>query len=516
MNTIQRKARGFTLVELLVVIAIIALLAAILFPVFSKAMSKARQTQSLSNLRELTQAMIIFVQDNKNAYPTVNATDITQSWANQLLSYAGNKKIFTSPEDTNGAGYVSYVMNGALVDALGNGILTAAVTDPTDTGLFIDGSSYKFPEAGLLNWAQDSHNGQPSQFVPRDNAYNTSFVDGHVESTNGTKANDNVDSINSPVANAFYGAAGFGWITNPGAGVVLPTSSQFTVATDTAALTISGGNVLEPIWQAAAAGWVASGAQAPVLNLLGAGNWTTGDIGGSSSLQSGQSWTKANAVAKDAVAIIVSTNSRLGLSSISSATALTIFDGANQAIALPGLGTNTLHVYVRDSGSSTVPEQIENIACYKSGNPGFLNTWTGGNGFKNDGINTPWLGTNSTAIQTATDASEISHVAGDPYGIGYCSVGNADPTKVQILAINTGTTIQKYDRSLVEASTPDANDDALTNTAAGQWELTRYVFAVVNDAGGSANAQTANDFLAYVQSTSFRNSLLFKSTFFSP
>jgi prepilin-type N-terminal cleavage/methylation domain-containing protein len=60
---------GFTLIELLIVIAIIAILAAILFPVFAKAREKARQTTCTSNLKQLSLAMLQYVQDNDERFP---------------------------------------------------------------------------------------------------------------------------------------------------------------------------------------------------------------------------------------------------------------------------------------------------------------------------------------------------------------------------------------------------------------------------------------------------------------
>ena len=65
----RKTARGFTLIELLVVIAIIAILAAILFPVFAKARAKARQTACLSNMKQLAMATIMYTSDWDECWP---------------------------------------------------------------------------------------------------------------------------------------------------------------------------------------------------------------------------------------------------------------------------------------------------------------------------------------------------------------------------------------------------------------------------------------------------------------
>jgi prepilin-type N-terminal cleavage/methylation domain-containing protein len=68
----QRRAynrTGFTLIELLVVIAVIAILAAIIFPVFAKARAKARQTSCLSNIKQLGLATLMYADDNDNTFP---------------------------------------------------------------------------------------------------------------------------------------------------------------------------------------------------------------------------------------------------------------------------------------------------------------------------------------------------------------------------------------------------------------------------------------------------------------
>ncbi|HOS42272.1 MAG TPA: prepilin-type N-terminal cleavage/methylation domain-containing protein, partial [Armatimonadota bacterium] len=79
MNT----PRGFTLIELLVVIAIIAILAAILFPVFAKAREKARQTSCMNNIRQIMIAVSMYIQDHdERVFP---ASDL--AWATYLKSY---------------------------------------------------------------------------------------------------------------------------------------------------------------------------------------------------------------------------------------------------------------------------------------------------------------------------------------------------------------------------------------------------------------------------------------------
>jgi len=66
--------RGFTLIELLVVIAIIAILAAILFPVFARAREKARQSSCLSNCKQIALALLQYAQDMMNGFRVIAAT----------------------------------------------------------------------------------------------------------------------------------------------------------------------------------------------------------------------------------------------------------------------------------------------------------------------------------------------------------------------------------------------------------------------------------------------------------
>jgi prepilin-type N-terminal cleavage/methylation domain-containing protein len=130
-----RRRLGFTLIELLVVIAIIAILAAILFPVFAQAREKARQASCLSNLKQIGTGLYLYLQDYDETYP-INRFDIkgidcrTQTgytWKEAITPYVKSIQVWVCPSaitarkiDGSCSGSCtipgSYVTNGALFD----------------------------------------------------------------------------------------------------------------------------------------------------------------------------------------------------------------------------------------------------------------------------------------------------------------------------------------------------------------------------------------------------------------
>lgn len=140
--------RGFTLIELLVVIAIIAILAAILFPVFAKAREKARQASCLSNTKQLAIAAMQYAQDYDEAFaPWANIVGVAWIYYPTLYDpYIKNSQVWVCPSRTGAYAAVAYVMGSG--PHYGYSCRFCRATRPTVSGACPDRTNNKFASMG--------------------------------------------------------------------------------------------------------------------------------------------------------------------------------------------------------------------------------------------------------------------------------------------------------------------------------------------------------------------------------
>jgi prepilin-type N-terminal cleavage/methylation domain-containing protein/prepilin-type processing-associated H-X9-DG protein len=203
-----RKRNAFTLIELLVVIAIIAILAAILFPVFAQAREKARSATCLSNFKQLGTGVMMYVQDWDDTYPNnrlftfpggSEGNKLLVSWKTATHPYVKNIDVYRcpsnrhnkEPDETKGDDAfglpvfpISYAYNGS---ALWSAAVTktviplASVPEPARYLMLIE-SNAAYSDYGIWGFANAGENGT-SFFVHKNKQMQALFFDGHAKTT---------------------------------------------------------------------------------------------------------------------------------------------------------------------------------------------------------------------------------------------------------------------------------------------------------------------------------------------
>jgi len=186
--------RGFTLIELLVVIAIIAILAAILFPVFARAREKARQTNCLSNVKQIALAAMMYAQDYDETMPSTairwsaggefNATYAT--WIDLISPYTKNLQMYVCPSKGSAGTMTGRLSGTTIINAI-NGGYTANQCFGYNTGGVAMAALERPAEIIYLSegvyWCTRPHWWEANyRLDPRHNdGANNAFADGHAK-----------------------------------------------------------------------------------------------------------------------------------------------------------------------------------------------------------------------------------------------------------------------------------------------------------------------------------------------
>lgn len=199
------KRQGFTLIELLVVIAIIAILAAILFPVFARARENARKANCQSNLKQIGIAYNMYTQDyDERIAPTSIGSPLGTIWAPGLLDpYIKNKQVWICPSNSTIQATAAVGIQGATNCACANtyyrlrggygmnygdtgrlnpwpvpsGRALAEINDPAGTLMVADSNCVVASPPGV--WPSDAANMKAN--MRHNDGANALFCDGHVK-----------------------------------------------------------------------------------------------------------------------------------------------------------------------------------------------------------------------------------------------------------------------------------------------------------------------------------------------
>ena len=246
MTNHSRRLAGFTLIELLVVIAIIAILAAILFPVFAKVREKARQTTCASNLKQLGTAWLMYAQDyDETTMPAYDYTGTTPgcSWltwvgcvgsadgklvpnTSTLQPYTKSEGLKSCPSrpsvneyyaGNTGYGYNWHAFSGFAAGSFPT-ITLAAIQAPTETVVMCDSAAVHVVGGNVQGLEAAAMLNPPSQQWPSFHARHTElgnvlWADGHVKTMRPTLISASYSGVNASV----FKANNLGDIIKPGA-----------------------------------------------------------------------------------------------------------------------------------------------------------------------------------------------------------------------------------------------------------------------------------------------------------
>ena len=220
-NRLTKRA-GFTLIELLVVIAIVAVIAAILFPVFAGVRERGRRTVCQSNLKQIAVAMQQYVQDNGGAYPPQayqgKNTDGTEAdsvqWQQLIFSYLKTSQVFFCPSAPSDSPWhhapqdaletTDYTYDWGRLNRIGrnsfHGVAESALASPstiflnTDMGWVTLGEVYHY----CRTVPKTSCGGDFTGSTLHSDGGNYSYIDGHVKWLTPEAAGE-IDCLNGPL-----------------------------------------------------------------------------------------------------------------------------------------------------------------------------------------------------------------------------------------------------------------------------------------------------------------------------
>ena len=234
-------SRGFTLIELLVVIAIIAILAAILFPVFAKVREKARQTACLSNEKQIGLGLMQYSQDNDEYFPerygVFTSPGVQMSWKDMLMPYIKSTAVFKCPSSpaaqltdlTPGskfpAGYAMWLPDTFLSGKFGNGAsypqAIAGIDTPANSLIILE-TSYLYADTGPYLGYEEPSPGIANNVAPgrsswdsghSKNAGNVVYMDGHAKYTLLINTFKETNGLNQwRFSTAIADAGGISWV----------------------------------------------------------------------------------------------------------------------------------------------------------------------------------------------------------------------------------------------------------------------------------------------------------------